>query len=43
MALDYGMHTATVAIAIALGIVLVTAFTTSFFSKKKRPTTNHKH
>ena len=43
MALHYGMHTATVAIAIALGIVLVTAFTTSFFSKKKRPTTNHKH
>ncbi|MBQ6146285.1 MAG: threonine/serine exporter family protein [Clostridia bacterium] len=42
-ALQYGMHTAMVAIAIALGIVLVTAFTTSFFSKKKRPTTNHKH
>ena len=42
-ALQYGMHTAMVAIAIALGIVLITAFTTSFFSKKKRPTTNHKH
>ena len=42
-ALQYGMHTLTVAVAIALGIVLVTAFTTSFFSKKKRPTTGHKH
>ena len=31
------------ALAIAVGIVLVTAFTTSFFSKKKRPTTDHKH
>ena len=42
-ALQYGMHTLTVAVAIALGIVFVTAFTTSFFSKKKRPTTGHKH
>ena len=42
-ALQYGMHTVMVAIAIALGIVLVTAFTTSFFSKKKRAATNHKH
>ena len=42
-ALQYGIHTLTVAVAIALGIVLVTAFTTSFFSKKKRPTTGHKH
>ena len=42
-ALQYGMHTLTVAVAIALGIVLVTAFTTSFFSKQKRPTTGHKH
>ncbi len=42
-ALQYGMHTLTVAVAIALGIVLVTAFTTSFFSKKKRPATGHKH
>ncbi len=43
LALQYGMRTAMIAIAIALGIVLVTAFTTSFFSKKKRPATNHKH
>ena len=42
-ALQYGMHTVMVAIAIALGIVLVTAFTTSFFSRKKRPATKHKH
>ena len=42
-ALQYGMHTVMVALAIALGIVLITAFTTSFFSKKKRPTTGHKH
>ena len=42
-ALQYGMHTGMVAIAIALGIVLVTAFTTSFFSRKKRPATKHKH
>ena len=32
-----------VALAIAVGIVLVTAFTTSFFSKKKRAATKHKH
>ncbi len=42
-ALQYGMHTVMVALAIAVGIVLVTAFTTSFFSKKKRPATGHKH
>ena len=42
-ALQYGLHTLMVALAIAVGIVLVTAFTTSFFSKKKRPTTDHKH
>lgn len=42
-ALQYGMHTVMVALAIALGIVLVTAFTTSFFSKKKRAATGHKH
>ncbi len=42
-ALQYGLHTLTVALAIAVGIVLVTAFTTSFFSRKKRPTTGHKH
>lgn len=42
-ALRYGLHTVMVALAIAVGIVLVTAFTTSFFSKKKRPTTGHKH
>ena len=42
-ALQYGLHTVMVALAIALGIVLVTAFTTSFFSRKKRPTTGHKH
>ena len=42
-ALQYGMHTVMVALAIALGIVLVTAFTTSFFSKKKRAATDHKH
>ena len=42
-ALSYGLHTVTVALAIAVGIVLVTAFTTSFFSRKKRPTTTHKH
>lgn len=42
-ALQYGLHTVTVALAIALGIVLVTAFTTSFFSKKRRPATDHKH
>ena len=42
-ALQYGMHTVTVALAIALGIVLVTAFTTSFFSRKRRPATRHKH
>ena len=41
--LRYGMHTVVVALAIAVGIVLVTAFTTSFFSKKKRPATGHKH
>ena len=42
-ALQYGMHTLMVALAIAVGIVLVTAFTTSFFSRKRRPTTKHKH
>ena len=42
-ALQYGLHTLTVALAIAVGIVLITAFTTSFFSRKKRPTTTHKH
>ena len=42
-ALQYGMHTLMVAVAIALGIVLVTAFTTSFFSRKKRAATKHKH
>ena len=42
-ALQYGLHTLMVALAIALGIVLVTAFTTSFFSKKKRAATGHKH
>ena len=42
-ALQYGMRTVMVALAIALGIVLVTAFTTSFFSKKKRAATGHKH
>ncbi len=42
-ALQYGLHTVMVAIAIALGIVLVTAFTTSFFSRKKRPATTDKH
>ena len=42
-ALRYGMHTVTVALAIAVGIVLVTAFTTSFFSRKKRVATGHKH
>ena len=42
-ALQYGLHTLMVALAIAVGIVLVTAFTTSFFSRKKRPTTRHKH
>ena len=42
-ALQYGMHTLMVALAIALGIVFITAFTTSFFSKKKRAATKHKH
>ena len=42
-ALRYGLHTVMVALAIALGIVFVTAFTTSFFSKKKRAATGHKH
>jgi len=42
-ALQYGMHTLMVALAIALGIVLVTAFTTSFFSRKRRAATRHKH
>ncbi len=42
-ALQYGLHTVMVALAIALGIVLVTAFTTSFFSRKKRAATKHKH
>ena len=42
-ALSYGLHTLTVALAIAVGIVLVTAFTTSFFSRKRRPATKHKH
>ena len=42
-ALRYGLHTVMVALAIAVGIVLVTAFTTSFFSRKKRPATKHKH
>ena len=42
-ALQYGMHTLMMALAIALGIVLITAFTTSFFSKKKRAATKHKH
>ena len=42
-ALSYGLHTVTVALAIAVGIVLVTAFTTSFFSRKRRPATKHKH
>ncbi len=42
-ALQYGLHTLMVALAIALGIVLVTAFTTSFFSRKRRPATKHKH
>ncbi|MBQ9923445.1 MAG: threonine/serine exporter family protein, partial [Clostridia bacterium] len=41
-ALQYGMHTLMMALAIALGIVLITAFTTSFFSKKKRAATKHK-
>ena len=42
-ALQYGMHTVMVSLAIALGIVFITAFTTSFFSKKKREATGHKH
>lgn len=42
-ALQNGMHTVMVAVAIALGIVFVTAFTTSFFSRKKRAATKHKH
>ena len=42
-ALQFGMHTVMVALAIALGIVLITAFTTSFFSRKKRAATKHKH
>ena len=42
-ALQYGLHTLMVALAIAVGIVLVTAFTTSFFSRKKRAATKHKH
>ena len=42
-ALSYGLHTVTVALAIAVGIVLVTAFTTSFFSRKRRAATKHKH
>ena len=42
-ALQYGVNTVTVSLAIALGIVFVTAFTTSFFSKKKRAATRHKH
>ena len=42
-ALQYGMHTLMVALAIALGIVLITAFTTSFFSRKRRAATRHKH
>lgn len=42
-ALQYGTNTLMVAIAIALGIVFVTAFTTSFFSRKKRAATKHKH
>ena len=42
-ALSYGLHTVMVALAIALGIVLVTAFTTSFFSRKRRAATKHKH
>ena len=42
-ALQYGLHTLTVALAIAVGIVLVTAFTTSFFSRKRRPAPKHKH
>ena len=42
-ALQYGMHTLMMALAIALGIVFITAFTTSFFSKKKRAATKHKH
>ena len=42
-ALYFGMYTVTVALAIALGIVLVTAFTTSFFSRKHRAATTHKH
>ena len=42
-ALQYGMHTLMMALAIALGIVLITAFTTSFFSKKKWAATKHKH
>ncbi len=42
-ALQYGMHTLMMALALALGIVLITAFTTSFFSKKKRAATKHKH
>lgn len=42
-ALSYGLHTLTVALAIAVGIVLVTAFTTSFFSRKRRAATKHKH
>ena len=42
-ALQYGMNTLMMAIAIALGIVFVTAFSTSFFSRKKRAATKHKH
>ena len=42
-ALSYGLRTVMVALAIALGIVLVTAFTTSFFSRKRRAATKHKH
>jgi uncharacterized membrane protein YjjP (DUF1212 family) len=42
-ALQYGMHTLMMALAIAVGIVLVTAFTTSFFSRKRRAATKHKH
>ena len=42
-ALQFGAHTILIALAIALGIVFVTAFSTSFFSRKRRAATGHKH
>ncbi|MBQ7278841.1 MAG: threonine/serine exporter family protein [Clostridia bacterium] len=42
-ALSFGGSTLLTALSIALGIVFVTAFTTSFYSRRKRPATHHKH